>query len=170
MGTDEFTRLFPPQKLSRGTPCKPSLQQRPSALHTCHEVRMRLPQYCVRFQPKVSEEILRLAKANGVTATQMIQELVREAIIARAEELTDSQFQYVEQRLKRIEERFAGWMIKLSKAISLVLFYVEQLALYEVPEKDQRALKRAAERFMSDFLQIKTSRHLKDDPEHSEQD
>lgn len=130
---------------------------------------MRLPQYCVRFQPKVSEEILRLAEANGVTPSRMIQELVREAIMARAEGLTNSQFQYVERRLQRIEDRFSGWMIKLSKAISKVLFYVEQLALYEVPEKDQEALKQAAERFMRNFLQIDTSRHLIDDREHNEQ-
>ncbi|MFN8659707.1 MAG: hypothetical protein U0105_25450 [Candidatus Obscuribacterales bacterium] len=61
-------------------------------------------------------------------------------------------------------------MIKLSKAISLVLFFVEQLALYEVDEKDQRALKEAAKSFMRQFLQQKTSSHLKDDQEHLEQD
>jgi hypothetical protein len=100
----------------------------------------------------------------------MIQELVRDGIIVRAEETINSQFEYVEKRLRRIEERFTGWMIKLSKAISLVLFFTEQLALYEVPEKDQRALKQAAQSFMRQFLQLKTPRHLKDDQEHHDQD
>ena len=59
---------------------------------------MRSPQYCVRFQPKVSEEIRRLAEANGVTPSKMIQELVRDGIIVRAEQMTNSQFYYVERK------------------------------------------------------------------------
>ena len=131
---------------------------------------MRSPQYCVRFQPKVSEEIRRLAEANGVTPSKMIQELVRDGIIVRAEQMTNSQFYYVERRLLRIEERFAGWMVKLTKAISQTWFFTEQLALYEVDEEDQRALREAAQIFMREFLQQKTSRHLKDDAEHPDQE
>ena len=131
---------------------------------------MRLPQICVRFPNEMAEEVSRLAKANRLTPAEMVRELVRDGIVVRAEATTNSQFAYVEKRLRRMEDRFAGWMIKLSKAISMVLFFVEELALYEVDEKDQRALKEAAKSFMRQFLQQKTSSHLKDDHEHMDQD
>ncbi len=124
---------------------------------------MRSPQYCVRFQPKVSEEIRRLAEANGVAPSRVIQELVRDGIIVRAEQTTNSQFYYVEQRLRRIEARFAGWMVKLTKAVGQTWFFTEQLALFEVDEEDQVALRDAVQNFTRVFLQQKTSRHLKDD-------
>lgn len=128
---------------------------------------MRSPQFCVRFPPVIAEEVYRLAKANKISESEMIRQLVSDGIIVRAEATTNSQFQYVEQRLRRIEERFAGWMIKLSKATAQNLFFTEQLALFEVDEKDQRALKAAAERFMRQFLQIRTAR---DEREHPVQD
>lgn len=129
---------------------------------------MRSPQFCVRFPPEIAEEVYRLAKANGISQSDMIRELVRDGIIVRAETTTNSQFQYVEQRLCRIEERFVGWMIKLSKATSQTWFFTEQLALFEVDESDQRALKAAAERFMRQFLQIRTSRYEQEHPDQDE--
>lgn len=131
---------------------------------------MRSPQFCVRFPKEMAEEVTRLAKANRLTPAEMVRELVRDGIVVRAEATTNSQFAYVEKRLRRIEDRFAGWMIKLSKAISMVLFFVEQLALYEVDENDQIALKQAAQSFARQFLQQKTSSHLKDDQEHLDQE
>ena len=131
---------------------------------------MRLTQICVRFPKEMTEEVSRLAKANGLTPSEMVRELVRDGIVVRAEALTNSQFAYVEKRLRRMEDRFAGWMIKLSKAISMVWFFVEELALYEVDEKDQIALKQAAQSFARQFLQQKTSSHLKDDQEHLDQE
>lgn len=129
---------------------------------------MRSPQFCVRFPPEIAEEVYRLAKANGVSQSDMIRDLVRDGIIVRAEATTNSQFQYVEQRLRRIEERFAGWMIKLSKATAQTWFFTEQLALFEVDEEDQIALRRAAERFMQQFLQIKTARYEREHPDQDE--
>ncbi len=131
---------------------------------------MRLPQFCVRFPKEMAEEVTRLAKANRLTPAEMVRELVRDGIVARAEATTNSQFAYVEKRLRRMEDRFAGWMIKLSKAIAQVLFFTEQLALYEVDEKDQIALKQLAQSFARQFLQQKTSSHLKDDQEHLDQE
>ncbi len=131
---------------------------------------MRLPQFCVRFPKEMAEEVTRLAKANRLTPAEMVRELVRDGIVARAEAATNSQFAYVEKRLRRMEDRFAGWMIKLSKAISMVWFFTEQLALYEVDEKDQIALKQLAQSFARQFLQQKTSSHLKDDQEHLDQE
>ena len=39
-----------------------------------------------------------MAEANGVTPSKMIQELVRDGIIVRAEQMTNSQFYYVERK------------------------------------------------------------------------
>ncbi len=59
----------------------------------------------------------------------------------------------------------------LQKADSMValrpltrnMSFVERLPLFEVDEKDQIALREAAQNFMRQFLQQKTSPHLKDD-------
>ncbi|MFN8659708.1 MAG: ribbon-helix-helix protein, CopG family [Candidatus Obscuribacterales bacterium] len=61
---------------------------------------MRLPQICVRFPTEMAEEVSRLAKANRLTDSEMVRELVRDGIIVRAEATTNSQFAYVEKRLR----------------------------------------------------------------------
>ncbi len=126
---------------------------------------MRKTQYCTRFPREMEEEILRLAKANKVKPCEMIRALVLDGIVVRAEAATTSQFQYVERRLQRMENRFVGWLIKISKSSAQTWFFCEQLALFEVDEKDQIALREAAQNFMRQFLQQKTSPHLKDDQE-----
>lgn len=131
---------------------------------------MRKTQYCTRFPREMEEEILRLAKVNAVTPSEMIRALVLDGIVVRAESSTNSQFQYVERRLHRIENRFAAWLIKISKSSAQTWFFVEQLALFEVDEDDRRALKQAADDFMRQFLQQKTAKHLKDDQEHLTED
>jgi hypothetical protein len=90
---------------------------------------MRKTQYCTRFPREMEAEILRLAKANGVKPCQMIRALVLDGIVVRAEATTTSQFQYVERRLQRMENRFVGWLIKISKSSAQTQFFCEQLAL-----------------------------------------
>jgi hypothetical protein len=92
---------------------------------------MRKTQYCTRFPREMEEEILRLAKTNGVKPCEMIRALVLDGIVVRAEATTTSQFQYVERRLQRMENRFVGWLIKISKSSAQTQFFCEQLALYE---------------------------------------
>lgn len=51
---------------------------------------MRSPQFCVRFAPEIAEEVYRLAKANDLSQSDMIRELVRDGIVVRAEATTNS--------------------------------------------------------------------------------
>lgn len=114
-------------------------------------------QFSVRLSPQMTEEVMRLAKANGKSAADMIRQLVQDSLIRRAEDTTDTQFHLVEKRLARMEERFVAWMIKLSKASSKGLFFTEQLALYEVDEAEQQLLQNAANAYVRRFLQKSSS-------------
>lgn len=110
-------------------------------------------QFAVRLSPETTEEVLKLAKANGKTPTNMIREIVQESVIRRAEQSTDTQFHLVEKRLARMEDRFVAWLVKVSKASAKGLFYTEQLALFEVDEPDQKRLQNAANVYVRSFLQ-----------------
>lgn len=113
---------------------------------------MASPQINTRYTQAVYEEILRLAKLNNTTPTDVVRKIVEEGLMMRAEKLTDSQFAMVEKRLSTIEERFAAWLIKLSRAAARNLFYTEQIALYEVDSNDQEQLREASKIYAREFL------------------
>jgi Arc/MetJ-type ribon-helix-helix transcriptional regulator len=114
---------------------------------------MQTFQFSVRLTPELSEEVLRIAKTNRKSHSDVIRALVQDALARRAEESTNTQFSLVEKRLARIEERFAAWLIKLSKASAKSLFFTEQLALFEVEEEDAQQLHNAANLYVRRFLQ-----------------
>lgn len=60
----------------------------------------------------VEEEIARLAKANKVTKSQMIRQLLEEKLTERANERLDDAYTRLEQRMTRIEERFSALIVK----------------------------------------------------------
>lgn len=115
------------------------------------------PQITVRVAPEIYEEISRLSKAYRKPQSHVARILLEEALAKRAEDLTASQFQIVENRLAYIERRFSGWMVKLARAIAEALFYAEEMATIELDDQDRKAIKAAAEKFVREFLKAKHS-------------
>ena len=62
--------------------------------------------------PAISEEIGRLAATNQVTRSTMVRQLLEEKLTERANERMQETYDKLERRLQRIEERFAGLMVK----------------------------------------------------------
>lgn len=113
------------------------------------------PQISVRLAREVYEELSIIAKANGKTQAEVARELINEALVHRAEGMTDSQFQLVEVRLGYIERRFSGWMGKLSRAIAECLWYTQQIATCELEPPEEQMIHQAAQKFVRQFLQMK---------------
>lgn len=85
--------------------------------------------------PSVSEEIGRLAVMNKVTRSTMVRQLLEEKLTQRANERMEETYNKLEKRLQRIEERFAGLMVKTiriaGQSLYLNAFYyrhVEQMS------------------------------------------
>ena len=113
----------------------------------------------VRLAPEIYAEVARLAKSHRKPQSEIIRLLVEEALAHRAEEMTASQFQLVENRLAYIERRFSGWMVKLARAIAESLYYSEQMATIELKPKDKKFVKDGAEKFVREFMKT-----VHDDP------
>lgn len=65
--------------------------------------------------PAIAEEIDRLAAANKMTKSQMVRKLLEEKLTERANERQQDAYDRLEKRLKRIEDRFSGLMVKSLK-------------------------------------------------------
>lgn len=115
----------------------------------------RAPVLGIRVAPEVHEELKRIAKANKKTQSEVARLLLEEAIARRSEELTETQFQLVENRLTYMERRFSGWMVKLARAIAESLYYTEQLATVDLDKDDKRIVNQAAEKFVREFMKMK---------------
>ena len=120
-------------------------------------------QITVRVTPEIYEEITRISKAYRKSQAEVARVLLSEALSTRAEEMTATQFQLVENRLAYIERRFSGWMIKLARAIAESLFYAEQMATIDLSNEDRAVIDDAAKKFVRQFMQMKH-----DDPARSE--
>jgi len=131
--------------------------------------QMASPQISTRFEPEIYEEILRLAKANKKRPVEIVRLLVADALARRAEELTASQFQLVENRLDYIEKRFSAWMIKIARASAKGLFYSEQIALADASRDEKKLIKDHAETSVREFMKSKGGPAAADDDlkEHS---
>ena len=117
---------------------------------------MPFPQISTKLEPEVYEEILRIAKANNKTTSETVRLLIRDALATRAEQLTASQFQLVENRLQYIERRFSAWMAKIARVAAETRFYAEQMMLYDAEEQEKELLKEAAQKSVREFLRSKT--------------
>jgi hypothetical protein len=117
--------------------------------------KMKSPLLNIRVAPEIFEEIARLAKAQGKTQSAVARQLIEDALARRAEDMTASQFQLVENRLAYMERRFSGWMIKLARAIAESLFYSEQLATLDLEDDERKAVDEAVEKFVRQFMQVK---------------
>jgi hypothetical protein len=109
----------------------------------------------VRVPPETYAEISRLAKSYRKTPSEITRLLIEEGLAHRAEEMTATQFQLVENRLAYIERRFSGWMVKLARAIAESLYYSEQMATYDLSAKDKKATQEAATKYVREFLKSK---------------
>src|ERR1044071_7979369 len=74
--------------------------------------------------PAVHEEIGRLAAANQVTRSQMINRLLEERLTQRANARLEDAYDRLEKRLARMEERFAALMVKVGRAAAQSLFLI----------------------------------------------
>jgi predicted DNA-binding protein len=116
---------------------------------------MKTQTITVRVAPELYEEITRLSKTYRKTQSAVARVLIEEALAQRAEDMTASQFQLVENRLAYIERRFSGWMVKLSRAIAESLFYSEQMATFDLESNDKKVVEDAAQKFVRQFMQFK---------------
>jgi predicted transcriptional regulator len=106
----------------------------------------------VRLSPELAAEIARLAKAYRKPQSEIARLLIEEALEHRAEEMTASQFQLVENRMAYMERRFSGWMVKLARAIAESLYYSEQMATIDLKPKDKKMVQDAAAKYVREFM------------------
>lgn len=78
--------------------------------------------------PAIAEELDRLAKANKVTRSTMVRQLLEERLTERAGERAESAFDRVEKRLAAMDNRFAALLVKSIKAGAASL-YLQQVGL-----------------------------------------
>jgi hypothetical protein len=116
----------------------------------------------VRTAPEIHAEITRLSKAYRKSQSEVARILIEEALAQRAEEMTATQFQLVENRLAYIERRFSGWMAKLARGVAESLFYNEQMATYDLNDAEKQVVNQEALKFVREFMKMKH--------EHSNQD
>src|SRR5471030_5423 len=62
--------------------------------------------------PVIAEEIARMADANRMTKSQMVRKLLEEKLTEKANERQEDAYDRLEKRLKRIEDRFSGLIVK----------------------------------------------------------
>ncbi len=116
---------------------------------------MTAPVIGIRVAPEILEELQRLARANNKSQSEIVRSLLEDALARRAEEITDTQFQLVENRMAYIEKRFSGWMIKLARAIAESLYYSEQMATVDLEAPDKELVNEQAQKFVREFMKFK---------------
>lgn len=72
--------------------------------------------------PVIAEEITNLAKANKMTKSQMVRQLLEERLVQRANQRTEDAYDRLEKRLKRIEDRFSGLVIACTKLAAQAVY------------------------------------------------
>lgn len=113
---------------------------------------MPSPGIYVRLSPELHAEVARLAKSYRKPHAEVARLLLEEALAHRAEEMTASQFQIVENRMAYIEKRFSGWMVKLARGIAESLYYTEKMATIDFNAKDKKMIKDAAAKYVREFM------------------
>lgn len=121
---------------------------------------MQSPRISVRIAPKVYEELSRIAVANRASVSDLTRELINEALIHRAESLTQSQFQHVEARLDYMEKRFSSFMVKIIMGVARGLYFSEQTFLTEATEEQKTFFHRKADAFAAEFLKTRGDRTM----------
>jgi CRISPR/Cas system type I-B associated protein Csh2 (Cas7 group RAMP superfamily) len=94
--------------------------------------------------PAISEEIARLAKAAKVSRSTMLRRLLEERLTQRADERLTETYDKVEQRLRRIESRFAAFMAKNVRLTAQNL-YLDWYYLREFTKLSNEELKKLNE-------------------------
>ena len=80
--------------------------------------------------PVIAEEIANLAKANKVTKSQMVRQLLEERLVQRANQRTEDAYDRLEKRLKRIEDRFSGLIIACTKMAAQAVYLTVTVLRY----------------------------------------
>jgi len=94
--------------------------------------------------PAIAEEIDRLAKAAKVSRSTMLRKLLEERLTQRADERLTETYDKVEQRLRRIESRFAAFMAKNVRLTAQNL-YLDWYYLREFTKLSKEELKKLNE-------------------------
>ncbi len=80
--------------------------------------------------PVIAEEITNLAKANKMTKSQMVRQLLEERLVQRANQRTEDAYDRLEKRLKRIEDRFSGLIIACTKLAAQAVYLTVTILRY----------------------------------------
>jgi predicted nucleic acid-binding protein len=80
--------------------------------------------------PVIAEEIAALAKANKMTKSQMVRQLLEERLVQRANQRTEDAYDRLEKRLKRIEDRFSGLVIACTKLAAQAVYLTVTMLRY----------------------------------------
>lgn len=80
--------------------------------------------------PVIAEEIEALAKANKVTKSQMVRQLLEERLVQRANQRTEDAYDRLEKRLKRIEDRFSGLIVACTKMAAQAVYLAITILRY----------------------------------------
>lgn len=109
--------------------------------------------------PSIVEEIERLAKANGVTRSTMIRQLLEEKLTERANQRQAGTYEKLEQRLAHIEKRFSGLMVKAIRVSAEDLYLGAYYYRYFTDmDKDQlKKMKGEAKAFAGEILKTTLS-------------
>jgi hypothetical protein len=84
--------------------------------------KIPLPIVSAAVTPAIAEEIQRMARANRVTRSTMVRQLLEERLTQRANERMEDANDRLEKRLKYIEERFSSLIVKGMRASAQTLY------------------------------------------------
>jgi metal-responsive CopG/Arc/MetJ family transcriptional regulator len=95
--------------------------------------------------PAIIEELDRLAKANKVTRSTMVRQLLEERLTQKANERIDSAYERLEKRLAGMEARFAALLVKNIKASASTLFLTQVGLRYGHQRQEKQHMDKHAE-------------------------
>ena len=96
------------------------------------------------ISPAMAEDIERLARAAKVSKSTMVRKLLEERLTQRADERLTETYNKVEERLRRIESRFAAFMAKNVRLTAQNL-YLDWYYLREFTKMSNEDLKKLNE-------------------------
>jgi len=80
--------------------------------------------------PVIAEEIDRLARANKMTKSQMVRQLLEERLVQKANQRTEDAYDRLEKRLKKMEDRFAGLTVSAIKYAAQAVYLIGAILKY----------------------------------------
>jgi plasmid stability protein len=107
----------------------------------------------IRFSTEAYEELLRISAAqHGGSIADAVRQLIDQALVHRAEQMTASQFELVGKRLESLEKTLSRWLALGSKIDLLTLFYSREHMLLGASNQQRIDLEEAAHAFTDTYL------------------